>query len=603
MTTEATTPPPGASPRPGAGSPGDQSVRPAPGPGDTTPTAPADPVWWGWGAAAAHHPLPGAVRDLLGQLGIPSRPSAPVALADITLPPVRLPGEVLDELRAVVGAGHVRDDREARIRHCRGRSTVDLLRLRSGDASDAPDAVVAPLDHDQVLAVLRICSRHRVIVVPFGGGTSVVGGLTPRLPSGQAPDGAPRWHGAVALDLHRLDGLLRVDQLSGTAVLGAGLRGPAAEALLAEHGLTLGHVPQSWEYATIGGFAATRSSGQASAGYGRFDQLVTGLRLATPVGTWQPGRGPASAAGPDLRQLALGSEGAFGVITEVTARVRPAPARRRYEGWRVTDLATGLDLLRELAQRDLLPTVLRLSDELETAAGLANAVSAGTDVTAGADAANAADGPAGADAAADVTASGGCYLVTGYEGSEDEVTGRAAEVRAVLRDAGASPLGEDVGRDWVAGRFHAPYLRDALLDEGIFAETLETAGYWSTIPTLYAAVRAAVTGAIESDGSPAVVLCHVSHVYPAGASLYFTVVCAEGPDPISRWDRAKRAAGDTIMANGGTITHHHAVGTDHRPWMPAEVGEVGVAVLRAVKAVLDPAGILNPGVLVPPPSE
>ncbi|OAA26054.1 alkyldihydroxyacetonephosphate synthase [Frankia sp. EI5c] len=543
-----------------------------------------DPVWWGWGAAEKHHPLPAAIRDLLGALGIPARPSPPVKLADVLLPPARLPVRVMIELRALVGGEHVLDDRESRVRHCRGRSTVDLLRLRAGDASGAPDVVVVPSDHNQILAVLRICSHHRVAVVPFGGGTSVVGGLTPSAP-------LESWNGVVALDLRRLGGLRDVDTISGTAVLGAGLRGPAAEALLAEHGLTLGHVPQSWEYATIGGFAATRSSGQASSGYGRFDQIVTGLRLATPVGTWQPGRVPASAAGPDLRQLALGSEGAFGVITEVTVRVRPAPERHTYEGWRVANLMTGLELLRELAQRDLLPTVCRLSDEVETAAGLANSVTAGTDVTAA---------PAAPPTPTSMPVPGGCYLLTGYEGDAGTVARRAAAVRAVVAAGGGQALGEGVGLDWLEGRFHAPYLRDALLDEGIFAETLETAAYWTYLPAVYAAVRAAVTGAIEADGSPAAVLCHVSHVYPAGASLYFTVVCAQGPDPVSRWNRAKRAAGDAIMANGGTITHHHAVGTDHRPWIQEEIGEAGVAVLRAVKAALDPAGILNPGVLVPP---
>ncbi|KPM56764.1 alkyldihydroxyacetonephosphate synthase [Frankia sp. R43] len=555
-----------------------------------------DPVWWGWGAAEAHHPLPAAVRDLLAALGIAARPSPPVDLADVLLAQVRLPVEVLIELRAVVGADHVLEDREARVRHCRGRSTVDLLRLRAGDASDAPDVVVVPADHAQVLAVLRICSHHRVIVVPFGGGTSVVGGLVPSTPAGTSPaDGPADTHiGVVALDLRRLDSVREVDPVSGTAVLGAGLRGPAAEALLAEHGLTLGHVPQSWEYATIGGFAATRSSGQASAGYGRFDQLVTGLRVATPVGTWEPGRGPASAAGPDLRQLALGSEGAFGVITEVTVRVRPLPRRRRFEGWRVANLAAGLDLLRELAQRDLLPTVCRLSDEVETAAGLANAVTAGTDVTVPA---------TSAVTPTSLPVIAGCYLLTGYEGGDADVTERATAVGTVITAAGGLPLGERVGQDWLAGRFHAPYLRDALLDEGILAETLETAAYWRDVARLYAAVGRAVTDAIESDGSPAVVLCHVSHVYPAGASLYFTIVCAQGPDPISRWSRAKQAAGDAIMANGGTITHHHAVGTEHRPWVRAEIGDVGVTVLRAVKAALDPAGILNPGILLPPQAE
>jgi alkyldihydroxyacetonephosphate synthase len=295
-----------------------------------------------------------------------------------------------------------------------------------------------------------------------------------------------------------------------------------------------------------------------------------------------------SAAGPDLRQLVLGSEGAFGVITAVRVRVRPLPTARLFEGWRVDGFAAGVRLLRTLAQRDLLPTVCRLSDELETAAGLANARTAGTAST------------VDPDAAAETGQPGGCYLVVGYEGDEEWVDRRAADVSAVLRAGGATPLGAAVGREWVRGRFHGPYLRDALLDVGMFAETLETAAFWSDLAELYATVRDALTGSLTAHGVPCVVMCHVSHLYPTGASLYFTVVAGHAADPLASWRDAKAAACDAIVARGGTITHHHAVGTDHRPWLAAEIGTVGVAVLQAVKRAVDPAGILNPGILVPP---
>jgi len=547
--------------------------------------SPTEPVWWGWGPAVAHDPLPEGVRLLLARLGIEARPSPPVALAEVRLPPVRLPAAARDALAAVVGERHVCGEDEARVRHCRGRSTTDLLRLRAGDASPAPDAIVLPADHDEVLAVLRVATREGVVVVPFGGGTSVVGGL--------APTGAAD-RPVIALDLARLDGLGRVDRESGTAELGAGLRGPRAEQLLAEHGLTLGHVPQSWEYASIGGYAATRSSGQASSGYGRFDDLVVGLRVATPAGDWRLGRAPASAAGPDLRELVLGSEGAFGVITQVTVRVRPLPARRHYEGWSVPDFATGTRLLRSLAARDLRPTVCRLSDETETIAGLASPPRGrGAGAPGG-------DGPGGGAAGGgDPGASGGgCHLVTGYEGAGPAVERRAAEVGELLAAGGAHRLEEAAGTDWELGRFRAPYLRDSLLDLGIFAETLETAGFWSALPALYAGVRQALADTLGAAGLSPVVMCHISHLYATGASLYFTVVCGQGADPIASWQAAKAAAGDAIVAAGGTITHHHAIGTEHRPWLGAEIGDLGVDVLRAVKRTLDPAGILNPGVLV-----
>jgi alkyldihydroxyacetonephosphate synthase len=551
---------------------------PSPAEGSANPEVPvgAEPVWWGWQRADEHVELPQAARALLvDALGFAERPSPPVDLAEVRLPPSRLSAAARAGLAAVVGPEHLREDRASRVRHRGGRSSTDLLALRAGDAAAAPDAVLTPAGHDEVAALLGVCATHRVAVVPFGGGTSVVGGLSP------AAGGYPA---VVALDLRRLNQVLDVDEVSRTATLEPGLTGPAAEALLAARGYTLGHVPQSWEYATIGGFAATRSSGQASSGYGRFDTVVVGLRVATPIGGWDLGRAPASAAGPDLRQLVLGSEGAFGVITAVRVRVRPLPARRRYEGWRVDDFATGLAALRELAQRDLLPTVARLSDELETAAGAANAHGAGESTT---------------GSGADEGSAGGCYVVVGYEGEPERVSRVADDVAAVLRARGAHPLGAEAGADWLRGRFHGPRLRDALLDAGMFAETLETATFWSGIDGLYGAVRDALAKAYAATGVPAVVMCHVSHVYPTGASLYFTVVAGHSADRAAVWAGAKAAASDAIIAAGGTITHHHAVGRDHRPWLGAEIGHVGVTVLRAVKQALDPAGILNPGVLVP----
>jgi alkyldihydroxyacetonephosphate synthase len=357
-----------------------------------------------------------------------------------------------------------------------------------------------------------------------------------------------------------------------TATLEPGLRGPEAEALLAERGLVLGHYPQSFEHASIGGFAATRSSGQSSAGYGRFDAMVVGLTAATPTGSLDLGSSPANAAGPDLRQLLLGSEGAFGVITSVTVRVRRLPEVTTYEGWRWPSFDAGADAMRTLAQAGLLPTVIRLSDENETAINLADPSSIGG-----------AEDP-------------GCLMVTGYEGTAAQVAARRAAVTAVLTELGGAALGVEPGEKWVHGRFHAPYLRDSLLDHGVLVETLETATFWSNRERLYAEVKAALQSSL---GEGSLVLCHVSHVYETGCSLYFTVATRQAEDPIAQWQAAKAAASDAMIAAGATITHHHAVGTDHKPWLAQEIGEAGVRILRAVKAELDPAGILNPGVLVP----
>lgn len=523
--------------------------------------------WFGWGDDAVATALSPEVLTMLELgLGVQPRDARPVALEAVRVPPSVLPDAARVALVADVGAENVRDDHRTRVHHTRGKSTPDLLRLRAGDADDAPDAVVLPADEDEVLAVLRTCSDRSLAVVPFGGGTSVVGGLT----AARAGFAA-----VVALDLSRLDRLLAVDDISLTATLQPGLRTPQAEALLAEHGLQLGHQPQSYEYATIGGYAATRSSGQASAGHGRFDELVVGLRLATPEGLWELGRAPSTAAGPDLRQLVLGSEGVFGIVTSVTVQVRRLPAVRRYEGWRFPSFTAGCEALRRLAQDGPLPTVVRLSDEAETAIGLARGGNAG---------------PGG-------QSEGGCLVVVGHEGTAAPVDRQQTGTADVLSSAGGVPLGAAPGQEWVRGRYAGPYLRDALLDVGALAETLETAAFWSALPSVYQAVRSALADALPD--TPPLVLCHVSHVYPTGASLYFTVVCAQEADPVAQWRRAKARASRALQAAGGTITHHHGVGTDHRNWLAAEIGHLGAEVLLAVKTRLDPSGVLNPGVLIP----
>ncbi|AQS71765.1 FAD-binding oxidoreductase [Streptomyces pactum] len=527
-------------------------------------------LWNGWGDPARATPLPDTVTGLLRELlGVKPRAAASVPLEEIDVPGPPLEEAARRALEAAVGdrADGVRTDAETRIRHTRGKSTPDLLRMRTGDTADAPAAVVLPDGHDEVLAVLEACAEHGLALVPFGGGTSVVGGLAPG-----------RRGTFVALDPRRMNRLLDLDEISRTATLQPGLRAPEAEALLAEHGYTLGHFPQSYEWATIGGFAATRSSGQASAGYGRFDEMVLGLTVATPEGTLDTGRAPRSAAGPDLRQLVLGSEGAFGVITSVTVRVRPVPEVRRYEGWRFASFEEGAAALRRLAQDGPRPTVLRLSDETETLIGLAQPDAIGTF-------------PKRQDA--------GCLAVLGFEGTEHDTAHRRAGAAAVLRASGGVLAGEEPGERWAHGRYSAPYLRDSLLDAGALAETLETATYWSRVPALYAAVRGALTGTLTEAGTPPLVLCHISHVYENGASLYFTVVCAQGEDPVAHWTRAKHAANEAILAAGGTITHHHGVGTDHRDWYVREAGPLGIGALRAVKRSLDPAGLLSPGVLLP----
>jgi alkyldihydroxyacetonephosphate synthase len=535
----------------------------------------------GWGDPARRHGLPPhAVAWLHKQIGTGQR-ALPVRSTDIALQPPMLPAGLHAALKAVVGPDHVRDDHEARLLHAGGKSYLDLLALRAGRLEGSPDAVVLPDGSEQVRAVLRACADAGVAVVTFGGGTSVVGGVRPL---------RGRFAAVVSLDLRRMDRLLHVDPVSLTATFEPGVHGPAAEALLAAHGLTLGHFPQSYEHATLGGYAATRSAGQASTGYGRFDDLVVAATAETPAGPLRLGRGAASAAGPDLLGLLLGSEGTLGVLTELTVRVRATPPVRRYEGVFFRSWAEGRAALRELEQTGresgAVPDVARLSDPDETRVQLALAGSGGV------------KGRLGRAVLTARGYRGGCLAVLGWEGTAATVKSRRAAALPTVRRHGGFAVGTAVGQRWEAGRFDGPYLRDDLLDAGVLVETLETSATWSQLDATRDAVRRALSGALAA--TPPVVMCHVSHLYPHGASLYFTVLARQdAADPVDQWQRAKQAAGDALVACGATITHHHAVGTDHRAWMQAEVGALGVQVLRAVKATLDPAGILNPGKLIP----
>lgn len=524
--------------------------------------------WTADGGDAAHLPV-SALRWLTKRIGALT---ANTLIPEPTVPASALRETVRDEFVALVGKNNVLLTPEDRLGRAGGLSYLDLLRRRGVGTLAVPDAVVLPEDPEQVQRVIDICVRHDVGVVPFGGGTSVVGGVN-----------AVRGDKAavIALDLALLDKLVSVDQVSRIAVLQAGVRGPEAERLLGAHGLTLGHVPQSFERATIGGFAATRSAGQASSGYGRFEDMVSGVRLATPRGEWRLGVAPASAAGPDLRQLAVGSEGTLGVITEVALRVRPAPKVHRYEGYVLDGWDSGSAVMRELAQHGVLADVTRLSDVDETEVSLALNTGWKTTVLKQYVRARGIAEP--------------CQLILGWEGvTTKDFSARRRAAMAILKSAGAVRIGKALGETWLHGRFSGPRQRDALLDNGVCVETLETAAHWSKLSQLHDDVRAALTASL---GTP-IVMCHVSHAYETGASLYFTVITArDATDPVGQWERAKKAASEAITGLG-TISHHHAVGIDHAPYLGAEIGEIGLDILRAAKNAVDPTGILNPGKLI-----
>jgi alkyldihydroxyacetonephosphate synthase len=535
-----------------------------------------DEKWWGWGDPTVGPRLDdealGVLRERIGEL-------EPWPLAR-RLENFQLPaGEAMPRgLVEAVGEGNVFTSDEDRLRHATGRGYVDLARMRGGQLAAAPDAVVLPADAEAVRRLLDVCAAESIAVVPFGGGTSVVGGVEPL--RGSHPH-------LISLDLGALREVA-VDRRSLTARLGAGLRGPEAEAALGREGLTLGHFPQSFEYATIGGFAATRSAGQASSSYGRFDALVSSVRMLTPAGDMQTLETPHTAAGPALRELIVGSEGVLGVIPEVTVRVRPAPAVRRYEAWMAESFEAGAEIVRSLAQGPGLPEIVRVSDQEETAGTLA------------------LSGPRGLAGSLFGRylglrgRRGGALMIVGYEGDEEAVARRRALSVRSLRAGGAAYLGQAAGRSWEHGRYQGPYLRDTLMEMGAMVETLETSHTWSRLGELHEAVAAAIRGALEEQGTPGLVFCHLSHAYADGASLYFTFIArARRGAEVEQWAAVKRAACEAIVAHCGTITHHHAVGRDHAPYMEAEVGRTGIEALRALKERLDPTGIMNPGKLLP----
>ncbi|MEA2272321.1 MAG: alkyldihydroxyacetonephosphate synthase, partial [Solirubrobacteraceae bacterium] len=414
------------------------------------------PLWWGWGEPPEGNRLPpGADALLRDELGLDDSHRSPArALDEVTLPDPELPAAARDALQRVVGEDGVRTDRLERVLRAAGKSYPDLLRQRAGDCRVAPDAVVLPRNAAEVAEVLTVCASEGVAVVPFGGGTSVVGGVEPL---------RGRFASVISMDLEHLDRVLEVDERSLVARVEPGIRLPALEAALNGRGLTLGHFPQSYEFATIGGCVATRSAGQASTGYGRIEDMVVGVRCATPAGELALRAVPATAAGPDLREVVVGSEGTLGVIVESELRVAPAPPVRRYEGFFFHSFEEGAEALRALVQAGAAPDVARLSDEAETRTSLAMAGHGGLEARIG-------------DSVLRLRGySDGCVAICGWEGAARAVARRRSRTGALLRAPGAWAVARRPGAAWLASRYAAPYLRDELLGRGALVETLETA--------------------------------------------------------------------------------------------------------------------------------
>jgi alkyldihydroxyacetonephosphate synthase len=529
---------------------------------------------WGWGfedQQPPHEQVEAAAKAIRDQLGFGARDvERPVPLEHIELPPSRLrpPGS----LEAIVS-----DDRYERVSHAYGKAYRDVVRGFRGEIANPPDLVARPGDEGELGAVLEWCADAGAAAIPFGGGTSVVGGVEPRIPDSYA--------GAVSVDLRRMDRVLEVDTESRAARIQAGALGPDLEDQLRPHGLTLRHFPQSFEFSTLGGWIATRSGGHFATLYTHIDDLVESVRALTPGGVWESRRLPGSGAGPSPDRTLIGSEGILGVITEAWVRVQERPEWKQSCGVAFADFGAAAAAVREIAQAGLYPANCRLLDANEAAL----------------------TGAGRGDAA---------LLVLGFESAHHPVDrwmevalecarahgGDPGEIRGPKQSASqkADGAGDSVS-SWRDAFLAAPYLRDTFVAIGVLSDTFETAITWDRFADFHATVMEAARAAVTEVAGDARLSCRFTHVYPDGPAPYFTVLApAKRGGEVAQWDEVKAAASEAVLAAGGTITHHHAVGRDHRPWYDRQRPQPFADALRAAKAAVDPGAILNPGVLIDP---
>jgi len=526
--------------------------------------------WNGWGDDTIDFPLPASAQPFLEQrLGKPT-PLPDASLEDVMamVPPSRLPDHPL-----IVKAP--RD----RILHARGQSLPDWLALRSGRLGSFPDGVAYPTSPAEVRALLTFMKDRKGIIIPYGGGTSVVGHINP--PDTDRP--------ILTIDLCRMNRLLDLDRESHIATFGAGASGPDVESQLRAHGYTLGHYPQSFEFSTLGGWIATRSSGQQSLGYGKIERLFAGGTMETPSGPLEIQDFPASAAGPDLREIVMGSEGRFGILTNVKMRVSALPPKESFRVFFSPHWDSGCEALRKIVQTGIPLSMLRLSNATETEtqlalAGHAKAVRLLERWL--------AFRRAGVQK---------CMVTVGITGTRRLHRTALKEASRIFREERAVQAGRYLGRKWGENRFRAPYLRNSLWEHGYCIDTLETAVNWDRVSLLMAAVESALTAALVGEREKVLVFSHLSHLYSQGSSIYTTYLfrAADSYDTtLSRWRRLKKAGSESIIKHGGTITHHHGVGTDHAPYLISEKGPLGINAIKALCQAFDPGGLMNPGKLV-----
>ena len=546
--------------------------------------------WWGWGreeVAFTHEDKPRLAPFLARHLGLDAARATSRALPfeALEIPEPSLPAALRERLAAAVGAEHVSTEPLDRLVHARGKSLRDLLRHREGRLGRLPDAVVRPGDEDEVVEVVRAILAADAVLIPFGGGTNIAGSL-------EAPPDEPR--PVVSVDMSRLDRVLAVDAASRLARVQAGAFGPHLEEQLNAQGWTLGHFPDSFTHSTLGGWIATRSSGMQSDRYGDVADLTRAVRVVTPAGLLATRPVPSTSTGPSVREMVLGSEGRLGIITEATVHVHRRPPARRILGYLFPDWPRALAAMRDIAASEASPSVTRVSDAPETAFSFATRKAPSPFDRVKSTAVQAVLRRRGFDREAT------CLGFVGYEGSDAHVAAQRRLVGRVVARHGGVCVGAGPGVLYDQKKFDTPYIRDYLLDRGALADVSETAAPWSVLPGLYDRTVAAARSAFAELGVRGYVMCHMSHSYHAGACLYFTFALMPSGTrpPLEDYDVVKQAVQQAFVDAGGTLSHHHAVGTEHARWLEQDISAAGVAMVRALLDGVDPGGNFNPGKIV-----
>jgi alkyldihydroxyacetonephosphate synthase len=544
--------------------------------------------WWGWGDYKVTFNIeekPGLWPWALQKFGVTEpRATPPVSRDMLDLPLPCLNEAFAANLAKVLDKTRCASDDDSRLHHAYGKSYPNLFLARNGIMRRLPDMVIRPQSQGEVEAILALAHVHDVCVIPFGGGTNIVGGVDP-VPS--------ETRMIVSLDLRDMNRVVETSTYAMTAVIQAGATGPELEAQLSARGLSLGHFPDSFEFSTLGGWLATRSAGMQSDAYGKIEDMVVAVKMVTPSGTIVTRPAPASSAGPDMNRIVVGSEGVLGVITEATMRVHAAPDVKDYRGLLFKSFSDGVAAIHACIRSGVKPSMIRLQDEGETE--LAFKMKATPKGLAGflQGAVKKYLARSGYDTPA--------IMILGFEGRPAHVKAIRAEALSIMKKHGAFSLGASVGSTWSKDKYNIPYLRDFMMDRALMCDVSETATTWDKVVDLHGKTIDAIKGLFDAEERGfGYAGCHISHTYDTGACLYFTYASnqKEGAE-LEQYYRYKRRITDVFMENGATLTHHHAVGYEHRSWMKQEVSATGIQALRALKTSLDPKNIMNPGKLIP----